>query len=79
MTTTWMPWPKRKINKIVKTGGHDHVIESVQEFEGMVVSLVQSAMFTSGLNTMIGYDGVNTKEECIHYLHTLLGHVPKIL
>ena len=77
--TDWMIWPSLKVVKIVKSGGHDELIESDTEFKDLVKSMTMQAMIKSGLNQAIGYDGTSRDEDCILWLHSLLGRVPKII
>lgn len=70
---------KDTIERIVKIGGHQHYILSYGDVTDIIRCMTNKAMMDSGLNQATGYDGVETNEDLILWLNTLLENVPKIL
>lgn len=63
---------REEIKQIVKSGGHDDNVYSNHEVVLMVRTMVDEACHKTGINTHIGFDGVERNEDLILYLHSLL-------
>lgn len=62
---------KELINEIVREGAHnDHTLSNLATIK-VVRHLVEEMCINLGINTHIGYDGVERNEDLILYLHNV--------
>jgi hypothetical protein len=66
-----------EIAEIIKEGGHNKKSYTDKHFLDLAKYMVEQECRKQGINTHFGYEGVDTSEDFILYLNSLLEKIPK--